>query len=131
LEVCAVLFREVGLVGGQISFRVDRVLSTDARAISAVDALIGIDVDLGDAPSGVISGLRRDGGGSAFGNADKILDLGIGYDVSHERKLLEVCAKRAMRCTEHSQPLGWHSVTRITPGTITFDNVDPSRLTEC
>jgi len=46
VEVGPIFFGEVGFVGGQVGFSEDCVLGADAGAVSAVDAFIGIDVDL-------------------------------------------------------------------------------------
>jgi hypothetical protein len=46
VEVGAIFSGEVGFVGGQVGFSEDCVLGADAGAVSAVDAFIGIDIDL-------------------------------------------------------------------------------------
>ena len=84
VEVGAVFFGEVGFVGGQIGFCKDGVLGADAGAVSAVDALIWIDIDLGDGAGGRVGLLRGDGGGGALGYTDEVFGARIGDDVSHE-----------------------------------------------
>jgi len=84
IEVGAVLFGELGLVGGEVGFGKDRVLSADAGAVPAVDALVGIDEDLRDSAGGRVGFLRRDGGGGALGDTNEVFGACVGYDVSHE-----------------------------------------------
>src|SRR5215831_19537175 len=81
LEVRPVLLGKISLVGGQLGFGEDGVLGADAGAVSAIDAFIGIDEDLGNRAGGLIRGLRRDGRGSALGNTSEILNACIGYNV--------------------------------------------------
>jgi len=89
LKIGAVLFGEMSLIGGQVSFRVNRVLSADRGAIAAIDAFIGVDIYLRYASSGIFRGLGRDGCGRAFCDTDEVLSACISYNESHEMLLLD------------------------------------------
>ena len=104
MEVGAVLFGEVSLVSRQIGFSVDRVLRAKCSATATVDALVGIDKNLRHVAGGVIGGLRCDGGGSAFSDADKVLDAGIGYDVSHKKKCSLIAVRDGSNALNRAQP---------------------------
>src|ERR1700691_4711423 len=78
VEIGLVLFCKLRLVRRKFIDGEDRVLPADAGAVSAVDALIGIDEQLGDVPGGRIALQECDGRRGALRCADKVLDTGIG-----------------------------------------------------
>jgi hypothetical protein len=91
VEICLVLLRKVRLFRRQIVGGEDGVLGAEFGAVSAIDALIGIDKNLGDGSSGRIVCRWRNGSGGALRYAYKILGTGIGNYVSHDERLLDCC----------------------------------------
>ena len=85
---------EVGLVGlGEMFFagwkvfdREDGVLRAYICAVAAIDALVGIDEELGDGGGIGVVNRRGDGSGGALGDTNKILGTGIGNHVRHADK---------------------------------------------
>jgi hypothetical protein len=91
VEIRLVQCGEVGLVGGQVVDWKDCVLGADVGAVAAVDALVGVDEDLGDGAGSRVTGYGRNGGGGTLRNANKILGTTIGDDISHKMMLLARC----------------------------------------
>ena len=54
------------------------MLGADVGAVAAVDALVGVDVDLGNGAGCGVPGYGRNGRGGTLRNANKILGTGIG-----------------------------------------------------
>ncbi len=84
VEIGLVLPGKLRLVHRKFIHGKDRILLADAGAVSAVDALIGIDEQLGYAPGSRIVRRRRDGRGGTLHRTNKILDTGIGNYISHK-----------------------------------------------
>ncbi len=68
------------------------MLGTEFGAVSAVDALIGVDKNLRNSTGSRITHRRRNGRGGAFRHTDKILGTGIGHYISRKNTLL-VCGR--------------------------------------
>src|SRR5579863_2611174 len=85
LEVGAIDFGEMRLVHRQVVLRIDGVLGANFCAVAAVNALIGIDENLGDNACAWIFYLGGNGRSGALGHADKILGACVGNYISHNK----------------------------------------------
>ena len=85
-EVIRVLLPKRGLVGGQLGIDEDRAHRADRQARAAVDALGGIDVELGRGLEGVVARARVDAVHGADLDAGGVLDADAGGadDVRHD-----------------------------------------------
>jgi hypothetical protein len=80
----------VSLVHGQIVDGKDRILCADSDAVSAVDAFIGMDEDLGDGSRSGIVDRGRNGSGGAFCYTNEVQCASIGDDISHDENSLMI-----------------------------------------
>ena len=107
LEIGSVLLGEVRFVFGQAVDGKDGILRANFGAVSAVDALVGVDEDLGNRTGGRIARQGRDGGGGTLVHANKILGAGIGNYVSHKNLSLFAAAPWRRIAFSHSRLPGF------------------------
>jgi hypothetical protein len=82
-EICLVLRDEFSLVCGQFIFGEDGVLFANIRAVATVDAIVGVDIDLGNGSCGSVTICGRNGSGGTIRYASEVLDAGICNYISH------------------------------------------------
>jgi len=88
VEEAAVFVGKLCLAGGKIGLRKYRVLGAEIGAAPTINALVGVDEDLGNAVRARVALHRRNGRRGALCHADKILDARVRDYISHEDKLL-------------------------------------------
>jgi len=89
LKIRRVLCGKVRLLRRQIVAGKNGVLRADIGAVAAIDALVGVDEDLGYSTGGRIARRGRNGGRGALRRAYKVQRTGIGNYISHDEKLLD------------------------------------------
>ena len=83
LEVGGVLFREGGLVGGQFVERKDRIRGAYGDAASAIDALVGVDEQLGNGVCAFLIAHGMNCIGGTLWRTEEVLYACIGDNVGH------------------------------------------------
>ena len=83
VEVCGVLLREIRLVGRELVDGEDGIRRADRDAVAAVDALVGIDKQLGHRVCAGLIAHGMDRGGSTLRRTQKILLTRIGNYIRH------------------------------------------------
>ena len=85
IEIGFVFLGEMRHIGRQVVDGKDCALRTEGYAVAAINALVRVDEQLGEAAGFWIVGCSgHDGGGGALRSADKILDARIGNYLSHD-----------------------------------------------